>query len=99
MGALRDAVARHTDLRSRLVAVFEAQATVFAQPGFRGCAFVAACAEAPPGGLIQSAAVSYRQDIRELLVELCEAAESLLDAQLPAAASLTTHPAKDGCQW
>lgn len=74
VGALRDAVARHTDPRSRLLAVFEAQAAVFAQPGFRGCAFVAACAEAPPGGLIQGAAVSYRQDIRELLVELCEAA-------------------------
>jgi AcrR family transcriptional regulator len=74
VGALREAVARHADPRARLLAVFDAQAELFAPPGFRGCAFVSACAEAPAHGLIQAAASSYRAEIRELLVELSEAA-------------------------
>jgi AcrR family transcriptional regulator len=74
LGALREAVARHADPRARLLAVFDAQAEVFAQPGFRGCAFASAGAEAPAGGLIQEAATSYRLEIHELLVELAEAA-------------------------
>jgi AcrR family transcriptional regulator len=72
--ALGEAVARHSDPRARLLAVFDAQAELFAQPGFRGCAFASACAEAPAGGLIQEAATSYREEIRELLVALSEAA-------------------------
>jgi AcrR family transcriptional regulator len=74
LGALRDAVALHSDPRARLLAVFDAQAELFAQPGFRGCAFVSACAEAPAGGLIQRAASRYRAEIRELLVALSAAA-------------------------
>src|ERR1700712_4398514 len=32
-------VDRHRDPRRRILALFDAQAQVFAQPGFRGCAF------------------------------------------------------------
>jgi AcrR family transcriptional regulator len=74
LGALRDAVARHSDPRARLLAVFDAQAELFVRPGFCGCAFVSASAEAPAGGLIQEAVGSYRADIRELLLELSGAA-------------------------
>jgi len=90
--ALGEAVARHSDPRARLLAVFDAQAELFAQPGFRGCAFASACAEAPAGGLIQEAATSYREEIRELLVALSEAAgardPAIATAARAAAASL-----------
>lgn len=74
---LRAAVARATDARGRLLAVFDGQAAFFSQPGFRGCAFSAATAEAPPGGLIERAADDYRADIRGLFADL--AAEAGVD--------------------
>lgn len=36
---------------------------MFREPGFRGCAFVTASAEAPPGGLVEHAADEFRADI------------------------------------
>jgi AcrR family transcriptional regulator len=71
---LRASVARHSDPRRRLLAVFDAQAEMFAEPNFHGCAFVAASAEAPDGGLIEHAADDYRVDIRNLLTDLAREA-------------------------
>jgi AcrR family transcriptional regulator len=68
------AVERHRSPRKRLLAVFEAQGRLFAKPGFRGCAFVAATAEAPRGGLIEQAADEYRSWIRALFTDLAEQA-------------------------
>ena len=67
---LNAAVDAHTDPVERLLAVFDAQGTMFAQPSFNGCAFISASAEAPPGGLIEQAADDYRDDIRELFTRL-----------------------------
>jgi AcrR family transcriptional regulator len=67
---LTDAVEKHAVPADRLLAVFDAQAEIFAQPGFRGCAFVSASAESPPGGLVHQAADEYRHDIRSLFVRL-----------------------------
>jgi AcrR family transcriptional regulator len=67
---LHAAVDRESDPRARLLAVFDAQAEFFTQPGFRGCAFSSATAEAPPGGLIEQAADDYRADIRGLFADL-----------------------------
>lgn len=52
---LRASVARHREPRRRLVAIFDAQAQMFAQPDFRGCAFITARAEAPDGERIEHA--------------------------------------------
>lgn len=71
---LRQAVGARQDPKARLLAVFDAQARIFAEPDFRGCAFVTASAEAPHGGLIEKAADDYRTDIRELFTELAEQA-------------------------
>jgi AcrR family transcriptional regulator len=71
---LAAAVERHANPRRRLLAVFEAQGQIFAQPGFRGCAFVAALAEAPLGGLVEEAAGDYRTWMRALFVDLAEQA-------------------------
>lgn len=71
---LRDSIARHSDPRQRLLAVFDAQAEIFAEPTFHGCAFTAASAEAPDGGLIEHAADDYRADVRNLLIDLAREA-------------------------
>jgi AcrR family transcriptional regulator len=71
---LRRSVERHGDPRQRLLAVFDAQAEMFAEPSFRGCAFITASAEAPDGGLIEHAAADYRAEIRSLLTELAREA-------------------------
>jgi AcrR family transcriptional regulator len=84
LSALRTAVERHTDPRDRLLAVFDAQAELFARPGFRGCAFVSACAEAPAGGLIQGAAADYRAEVRELFRQLAAAAGAVDPGRLAA---------------
>jgi AcrR family transcriptional regulator len=74
MKRIAAAVERHRSPRQRLLAVFEAQGELFAESGFRGCAFVAASAEAPRGGLIEQAADEYRAWLRVLLVDLAEQA-------------------------
>jgi AcrR family transcriptional regulator len=68
------AVERHRSPRKRLLAVFDAQGQLFAQRGFHGCAFVAATAECPRGGLIERAADEYRTWIRTLFTDLAEQA-------------------------
>jgi AcrR family transcriptional regulator len=71
---LMAAVDRQRDPRRRILAVFDAQAQMFAQPGFRGCAFVSAFAEAPLGGLVAQAAGEYRAWMRALFIDLAEQA-------------------------
>jgi AcrR family transcriptional regulator len=71
---LMAAIERHRSPRRRLLAVFEAQGELFGEGDFRGCAFVAATAEAPRGGLIERAADDYRTWIRELFAELAREA-------------------------
>jgi AcrR family transcriptional regulator len=78
---LTAAVERHRSPRKRLLAVFEAQAQIIAQPGFRGCAFVAATAEAH-GGVIEGAADNYRAWIRALFTDLAEQAGAANPAEL-----------------
>ena len=69
-GEAAGSVERHSDPRQRLLAVFDAQAEMFAEPAFHGCAFITASAEAPDGGLIEHAADDYRADVRKLLTGL-----------------------------
>lgn len=71
---LMAAVDRHRDPRRRILAVFDAQAQNFAQPGFRGCAFVSAFAEAPLTGQVAQAATEFRAWVRDLFTKLCEEA-------------------------
>jgi len=61
-------------LRERLLAVFEAQAEMAAEPGYRGCAFSRASAECHPGDLVEQATTAYRAWVRGLFIELAAAA-------------------------
>ena len=70
----RELQARFPTARERLVGVFEVQGLSFTDPGFRGCAFVGAKAEARPGGAVDEVADEYRRWLHELFVELAREA-------------------------
>ena len=86
VGRLSAALASTGVPREQVLAVFAAQAELISEPGFRGCAFVAASSEAPAGGLVEQAADEYRAWIRGMFLRLAGAAGAaepdLLAAQL-----------------
>src|SRR6478735_1631923 len=49
-------LAEHDAPRDRILAVFDVLVDISSRPGFRGCAFVNASAEAPPGGVVAESA-------------------------------------------
>jgi AcrR family transcriptional regulator len=73
-GRLAEAIERYTDPHQKILAVFDAQAELFEQPDFNGCAFTAASAEAPAGGLVEHAADAFRAWIRAMFTTLAEQA-------------------------
>jgi AcrR family transcriptional regulator len=70
IGRLTKAIERFDDPRQKILAVFDAQAQLFEQPDFNGCAFIAAATEARPGGLVENAADQYRTWIRRMFTDL-----------------------------
>ncbi|UFS57552.1 TetR/AcrR family transcriptional regulator [Subtercola endophyticus] len=60
--------------QAKILAVFDQLGTLFAQPDFRGCAFMNATAEALPGSPEDRAATKFRGWIHELFGELAGAA-------------------------
>jgi AcrR family transcriptional regulator len=71
---LTEAIESLDDPRQKILAVFDAQAQLFGQPDFNGCAFIAASTEARPGGLVENAADQFRAWIRGLFTDLAEQA-------------------------
>jgi AcrR family transcriptional regulator len=67
------ALGRHRTPRDRLLGVFDAQGELFADPGFRGCAFVSASAESP-SDMVEKAAAGYRGWVRDLFTDLAREA-------------------------
>lgn len=67
---LTRAVERHEEPREQLLAIFDAQAEQFAEPGFHGCAFANATAESRPGSLAEEVSDDYRAWIRALFTRL-----------------------------
>jgi AcrR family transcriptional regulator len=70
---ITQALGRYRTPRDRLLGVFEAQGELFAEPGFRGCAFVSASAESP-NDVVEKAAADYRGWVRDLLTDLAREA-------------------------
>jgi AcrR family transcriptional regulator len=60
---------RYATPREKLLGVYEAQGELFAEPDFRGCAFVSASSESPSDA-VSRAADSYRGWVRDLLTGL-----------------------------
>ncbi|MFF3565349.1 TetR/AcrR family transcriptional regulator [Streptomyces sp. NPDC002574] len=73
-GRVRAAVDRHETPRDRLLGVFDAQSEAFAGPGYRGCAFIAAGAEAKSGSSTEQASDDYRAWVRGVLTDLARQA-------------------------
>jgi AcrR family transcriptional regulator len=84
-------IERYDDPRERLLGVFEAQGELFAEPGYRGCAFVSASAESP-GMSVSHAVDEYRGWVRGLLTGLAGDA----GAPDPAALGRQLHMIYDG---
>ena len=59
-------IGAHTDPEARLLAVFDVLGDLFAQPDFRGCAFLNATAEARPDSVESRAAERFRGWVHEL---------------------------------
>ncbi|MFB8131342.1 TetR/AcrR family transcriptional regulator [Streptomyces mirabilis] len=70
----RELEARYDTPKERLVGAFEVQGLSFTEPGFRGCAFISASADAPPGGVVEQAAQDYRTWLHELFFDLAQQA-------------------------
>jgi AcrR family transcriptional regulator len=89
---ITQAVERYDTPRDRLLAVFEGQGELFAQPDYRGCAFNRASAESQPGDLTEQANETYRRWVRALLTELAAQA----GAPEPEALARQLHLLYDG---
>jgi AcrR family transcriptional regulator len=85
-------VAKGDDPREKILAVFDSQAKQFRSPYFHGCAFVAASAEAPPGGLVEQATIEFRAWMRNTFAELARE----MGAAHPATLARQLHLIYDG---
>jgi AcrR family transcriptional regulator len=70
------------DPRQKILAVFDAQAKLYEQRDFNGCAFNAASTEAPSGGLVDKAADEFRAWMRNMFTDLAAQAGALNPAKL-----------------
>jgi AcrR family transcriptional regulator len=69
-GRMTRRLARYTTSRERLLGVFDVQGLMFSEPGFRGCAFARANAEAPEGTSAEEVSEAHRAWLRSLFVDL-----------------------------
>ena len=69
----RELEARYKTPKERLLGVFEVQGLSFTDPDFRGCAFLSANAQAPPGS-IDEETTDYRTWIHRLFFDLAQQA-------------------------
>jgi AcrR family transcriptional regulator len=67
-------MAKHRNPREQLLSVFDAMSDFFAQPGFRGCAFLMANSELPGGERTRPVCDAYRAWIRDLFARLAKEA-------------------------
>ncbi|MFF3252897.1 MULTISPECIES: TetR/AcrR family transcriptional regulator [unclassified Streptomyces] len=65
---------RYETPRARLLGVFDALSESFKGPGYRGCAFIAASAEAESGSSTEQASNDYRAWVRTLFTDLARQA-------------------------
>jgi len=67
-------LARYATARERLLGVFDVLGELFVEPGFHGCAFLNASAEAGPGSPILEVTDEYRAWVRTLFTDLAREA-------------------------
>ena len=72
----------HTDPRARILAVYDVLGELFAQPDYRGCAFMNATAEASPESVEARAGATFRAWVHDLFLDLATDARSAKPKQL-----------------
>lgn len=75
-------IAKYDNPRDRLLGVFDVLTETFADPEYRGCAFLNASAEARPNSPIVEATDEYRAWVRSLLTDLASEAGAADPANL-----------------
>ncbi len=80
--AIARQLAKADSPRARLLAVFDALDEIVRRPGFHGCAFMNATAEAPPGSAAEQVATEYREWVSELFDQLATEAGARDPGQL-----------------
>jgi hypothetical protein len=70
----RELAERYKTPRERLLGVFDVQGLTFSDPGFNGCAFARASAEAPEGTSIEEISEAHRAWLRSLFLDLAKGA-------------------------
>jgi AcrR family transcriptional regulator len=75
-------LAQYASPRERLLGVFDLMGEIYAQPSFRGCAFVRASAETRPGSSVKDVCDGSRSWIRSLFTDLAEQAGAIDPAAL-----------------
>ena len=74
--------ARFHTPRERLLGVFEVQGLSFTDPGFRGCPFLSANAETPPGLSFEEVTEGYRSWLHKLFLDLSREAGAAIPEDL-----------------
>lgn len=77
-------LARHATARDQLLGVFDSMAEVFAEPTFRGCAFIRASAESREGSRIRAVCDDSRRWLHDLFARLAREAGARDPAALAA---------------
>jgi AcrR family transcriptional regulator len=67
-------LARYDSPRDKLLGVFDILGELFAEPGYRGCAFVNASAESAAGSSVEQVSDEYRGWVRSVFVQLASEA-------------------------
>jgi AcrR family transcriptional regulator len=80
--AVMKAIAKADSVRGRLLAVFDALEQMFRRPGFHGCAFMNASAEARPGSAAEQVTLAFREWTYGVFVELATEAGVARSAEL-----------------
>ena len=75
-------IGAHTDPRARILAVYDVLGALFAQPDYRGCAFMNATAEAAPDSVEARAAATFRAWVHNLFLDLATDADARDPQQL-----------------
>lgn len=82
------AAAAGTEPRDQLVGLFDALTSACRRPGYRGCAFINAAAEAPPGTPVHDRTVAHKQKILAWVTDLAREAGAADPQQLARALTL-----------
>jgi AcrR family transcriptional regulator len=72
----------HKDPRARILAVYDVLGTLFAQPDYRGCAFMNATAEAAPESVEAQAGATFRAWVHNLFLGLATDVQAANPKQL-----------------